>query len=168
MKTRRLSLYGALIATAMILSYVESLVPLNFGIWGIKMGLPNIAVVFALYRLGVRGACVVSLVRVFLVSLLFGNVLGFFFSIAGAVLSLAVMSLLFKTGKFSTTGVSIAGAVFHNVGQIAVAAAVLNTGIIAFYLPVLCVSGVAAGVFIGIAGSLVLKRVRMNLPGKGD
>ena len=162
MKAKRLSLYGMLLAAAMILSYVESLLPISFGVWGVKIGLPNIVIVFALYRFSVRGAWVISLLRVFLVSLLFGNLFSFAFSIAGAVFSLALMSLLFKTKWLSVAGLSIAGAVMHNVGQIAAAVWVLGTGVIAFYLPVLCVSGVIAGIFVGLAAAAVLKRVKIS------
>ncbi|MBR7081299.1 MAG: Gx transporter family protein [Oscillospiraceae bacterium] len=142
----------------MILSYVEALVPLSIAVPGVKIGLPNIAVIYALYRLGVKEACAVSLVRVFLVSLLFGNAMSLAYSVAGAVLSLAVMIPLMKSGRFGVTGTSVAGGVMHNVGQILVAIILLETGALAYYLPVLCVSGVIAGVCVGVVSSLILKR----------
>lgn len=159
MKTRKVALYGMLIALAMILSYVESLLPLNFAVPGIKMGLPNIVIVFALYKLSFRDACVISLVRVLLSSLLFGNMFSLAYSAAGAVLSLLVMFLLYKSKKFGTTGVSVAGGVAHNAGQIIVAIFVLETGKLIYYLPVLCISGTVAGVCIGLVSALLIRRI---------
>lgn len=145
----------------MILSYLESLVPLSFAIPGIKMGLPNIVIVFALYKLGFRAATCISIIRVVLVSILFGNVMSMIYSLAGAVLSLAVMWLLSRSGKFSSVGVSVAGALGHNVGQIVTAIVLLETGGLVYYLAPLCVSGTIAGICIGIAGGIVVKRVKI-------
>ena len=124
-----------------------------------KLGLPNLAIVFALDRLGWKDAWVISLVRVALVALLFGNGASLAYSMAGAALSLAVMGLLWKTGKFSSVGVSVAGGVAHNAGQILVAMALLETARLAWYLPVLWISGVIAGVVIGAASGVLVKRV---------
>ena len=162
MKAKNVALYGLLIALALVLSYLESLVPLSFAVPGIKMGLPNIVVVFALYRLRARDAAVISLVRVLLVSVLFGNVFSLAYSAAGAALSLLVMMLLKSTGKFSETGVSVAGAVAHNAGQILVAVFVLETGRLVYYLPVLCISATIAGICIGLVSALLVKRVRLE------
>ena len=162
MKAKNVALYGLLIALALVLSYLESLVPLSFAVPGIKMGLPNIVVVFALYRLRARDAAVISLVRVLLVSVLFGNVFSLAYSAAGAALSLLVMLLLKSTGKFSETGVSVAGAVAHNAGQILVAVFVLETGRLVYYLPVLCISGTVAGICIGLVSALLVKRIRLE------
>lgn len=159
MKVKRIALYGLCIALALVLSYVEALVPLSFTVPGVKLGLANIAVIFALYKMSLRDACIISLLRAVLVAVLFGNAFSLAYSLAGAVLSLAVMALLKKTGVFSVTGVSVAGGVAHNVGQIMVAVFVLETGKLVYYLPVLCVSGVAAGVCIGLVSSLIIKRV---------
>ncbi len=161
MKVKRLTLYALLVALALILSYLESLVPLSFAVPGIKMGLPNIVIVFALYKLGFKAAGAVSIVRVLLVSMLFGNVMIMIYSLAGAVLSLALMWLLKKSGKFSTVGVSVVGALGHNVGQIITAIFLLETGGLIYYLPALCVSGAIAGVCIGIAGGIVVKRIKV-------
>lgn len=162
MKAKKLALGGMLVVLALILSYVESLLPISMGIPGIKMGLPNIAVLFALYRLGARDAALISLVRVLLVSLLFGTLFSLAYSVTGAVLSLAVMALLRRTGRFSTAGVSIAGAVSHNAGQIAVAILLLETAEIGYYLPVLCVSGAVTGVCIGLVAALLIRRVPIS------
>ena len=160
MKVKKVAVLGLCVALAMIMSYIESLFPLNLAVPGIKMGLANIVIIFLLYRVGFSSACIVSLIRVFLVSMLFGNVMRMAYSIAGAVLSLAVMLVLKKCGKFSVVGVSIAGGVAHNAGQIIMAVILLGAKQIAYYLPVLAVTGTVTGVLIGIAASVVIKRVK--------
>ena len=163
MKAKKVALYGVLIALALVLSYVEALIPLSFTVPGIKMGLPNIAVVFALYTLGKRDAAVISLLRVLLVSILFGSVMSLAYSLAGAVLSLLCMFLLHRTGRFGTVGVSVAGGVAHNAGQILAAVFLLETGKLLYYLPVLCVSGTVAGILVGLVSALLVKRVGKHL-----
>lgn len=158
MKASKVAQYGLITALALVLSYVESLLP-PLVVPGMKLGLPNLAVVFALYRLGWKDACATSLVRVALVTLLFGNGPALAYSVAGAVLSLALMGLLWKTGKFSSVGVSVAGGVAHNAGQILVAMALLETSRLAWYLPALWVSGTVAGVLIGIVSGVLAKRI---------
>ena len=118
--------YALLVALAMVLSWLESLVPVSAAVPGMKLGLTNLVVIFALYRLSERDAAAISLVRVVLVSLTFGNAYSFAYSLAGAVLSFAVMAVLKRTGRFSIVGVSVAGGVCHNIGQILVAVAVLG------------------------------------------
>lgn len=149
---------GLTIALAMIMSYIEALVPLSFAVPGIKMGLANIVIIFVLYKIGTKEAILVSLIRVILVSLLFSNVMAMWYSLAGAVLSLAVMWALKKTDNFSVTGVSVAGGIMHNVGQILTAMILLETQQIIVYLPVLLITGTATGVVIGIVAGLVIKR----------
>lgn len=157
-KTKRLVLLAMLTAVAMILSYVESLMP-SVGIPGVKMGLANIAVIFALFRFGWKEAAALSLVRVVLVSLLFGSVGAMLYSLAGAVLSLAVMALLRRIDRFSTVGISVAGGVAHNAGQILMAMLILQTKQLLGYLPVLAVSGIAGGVLTGLAAALLIRRI---------
>ena len=157
-KTKRLVLLAMLTAVAMILSYVESLLP-SVGIPGVKMGLANIAVIFALFRFGWKEAAALSLVRVVLVSLLFGSVGAMLYSLAGAVLSLAVMALLRRIDRFSTVGVSVAGGVAHNAGQILMAMLILQTKQLLGYLPVLAVSGIAGGVLTGLVAALLIRRI---------
>ncbi len=157
-KTKRLVLLAMLTAVAMILSYVESLLP-SVGIPGVKMGLANIAVIFALFRFGWKEAAALSLVRVMLVSLLFGSVGAMLYSLAGAVLSLAVMALLRRIDRFSTVGISVAGGVAHNAGQILMAMLILQTKQLLGYLPVLAVSGIAGGVLTGLAAALLIRRI---------
>ena len=157
-KTTRLVLLDLLTAVAMILSYVESLLP-SVGIPGVKMGLANIAVIFALFRFGWKEAAALSLVRVVLVGLLFGSVGAMLYSLAGAVLSLAVMALLRRIDRFSTVGISVAGGVAHNAGQILMAMLILQTKQLLGYLPVLAVSGIAGGVLTGLAAALLIRRI---------
>ena len=157
-KTKRLVLLAMLTAVAMILSYVESLLP-SVGIPGVKMGLANIAVIFALFRFGWKEAAALSLVRVVLVSLLFGSVGAMLYSLAGAVLSLAVMALLRRIDRFSTVGISVAGGVAHNAGQILMAMLILQIKQLLGYLPVLAVSGIAGGVLTGLAAALLIRRI---------
>ena len=159
MQTKKLATAAVLTATAMMLSYVESLIPAFVAIPGIKIGLANIVTVFALYTIGWRGAICVSLVRVCLSSLLFGNVTGFFYSLMGAVLSFLGMLLLSKVKLFSPVAVSSVGGVLHNVGQIFAASLVLETAAVFAYLPVLLISGTLAGVVIGVAAGLLTKRL---------
>ena len=159
--SRALTRYALLVALAMVLSWLESMVPLSLVVPGAKLGLANLVVIFALYRLGPRQAVVISLVRVLLVTLTFGNAFGFAYSLAGAALSLGVMIPLRRSGKFSLLGVSIAGGVCHNIGQILVAMAVLGTAELLWYLPALLAAGTAAGVCIGAAGALVTARVKL-------
>ena len=158
MKTKKVAMLGLTIALAMIMSYIEALVPLSFAVPGIKMGLANIVIIFVLYKIGTKEAILVSLIRVILVSLLFSNVMAMWYSLAGAVLSLAVMWALKKTDKFSVTGVSVAGGIMHNVGQILTAMILLETQQIIVYLPVLLITGTATGIVIGIVAGLVIKR----------
>ena len=154
--------FGLLIALALVLSYLESLLPLSFGVPGIKLGLPNLVVIFALYRLSPRSAAVISLIRVLLSAVLFGSVLSLTYSAAGAVLSFLVMWGMQRSGKFGETGVSVAGAVAHNAGQILTAMLVLETGRLAWYLPVLCLSGTAAGICIGLLSAVLVRRIKIN------
>ena len=160
MKSRRIAQYALLIALAMVLSWLESLVPIATAIPGMKLGLTNLVVIFALYKMRMTDAAAVSLIRVLLVSITFGNAYAFAYSFAGAVLSLLIMIALKKTGKFSTIGVSIAGGVGHNLGQVIVASLVLETEKIFFYLPVLMVSGIAAGICIGVLGGILTERLK--------
>ncbi len=162
--TRKTALYGMLIALAFILSYIENLISIPILIPGIKLGLANIVVLIGLYALGASAALSLSVVRVLLVSLTFGNMSMFWFSLAGAFLSLITMICLKKIKGFSMIGVSIAGGVAHNVGQIIVAMYVLGRLII-LELPYLILGGIGMGTVIGIVGAMVWKKLSkvMNL-----
>ena len=151
------------VALAMILSFVESQIPAFVAIPGVKMGLANIAVVFALYKLGWKEAILISLIRVFLVSLLFGTGASLFYSMAGAVLSLLGMIGLKATRQFSSVAVSVAGGVLHNVGQIGMACLLLETDVLRYYLPFLVLSGILAGVVISMIAAVMVKRIRLEV-----
>lgn len=163
MKTSKITLMALSIAVAMVLSFVESQIPAFVAVPGVKVGLANIAVMFTLYKLGWKEAAVISLVRVFMVSLLFGSAASLFYSAAGAALSLLGMILLKKSGLFSPVAVSIAGGVLHNVGQIAMACLLLDTNVIGYYLPFLILSGIAAGIVVGLAAAVLIKRVTLKI-----
>ncbi len=159
MKTKKLAVMALTTAVAMILSFVESQIPAFVAVPGVKVGLANIAVIFALYRMGWKEAAAVSLIRVVLVSLLFGNFAALFYSLAGAVLSLAGMCLLKKTGKFTEIIVSVAGGVLHNIGQIAMASILLETDVLRYYLPLLLLSGTIAGIVVGVSSAILIRRI---------
>lgn len=157
--TKELSFYALMTALALILSYLESLVPPFFAVPGMKIGLTNLAVLIMLYSRGAKSAVFINIVRIILVSLLFGSVTGFFYSLAGGVLSALVMILLKRTGGFSIVAVSVAGGVAHNIAQILVAVLLLNTSSIAWYLVVLWFTGTLSGAIIGILGGLLCKKL---------
>lgn len=150
---------GMLVALAFIFSYIESLIPISVGIPGIKLGLANMVVIVTLYLMGAGSAFMLSLVRIVLTGFTFGNLAMMMYSLAGGMLSLLVMVIARKTKLFSVTGVSVLGAVFHNVGQIIVAALVVENSSLFYYLPVLLVSGVVFGIIIGVVGSVLIKRL---------
>ena len=161
MKTKKLVTLAVTISVAMILSFVESRIPAFVAIPGIKVGLANIAVIFALYKMGWREAIVVSVIRVLLVALLFGSVVSLAYSIAGALISLSLMILLRKIGIFTEIGVSVVGGITHNIGQILIAFLLLETKVVFYYLPFLLVSGVIAGIAVGVASALLIKRIKI-------
>ena len=158
--TKKIAFLGLSASLALLLSYVEFLMPPLFvAVPGIKLGLPNAVIIYVLYSMGVRHAAFVSFTRLFVSTLLFGNVMMLAYSAAGAVLSLLVMSLLKKTDFLSPVGVSVTGGVSHNLGQILVAMLLLDTPQIAFYMLVLAVTGTISGIFIGLCGALMVKRL---------
>ena len=159
-KARRVALYGMLTALAFILSYVESLVPVILGIPGVKLGLANLVVVIALYTLDLKGAFVISAVRIVLSGLTFGGLFSMLYSLAGGLFSFAVMAILSRKKVFGTVGVSVCGGVAHNIGQLLVAMAVLETESVWYYFPVLLISGSVAGVLIGLLGGWMTGRVQ--------
>ena len=161
--TKKITLTAVLVALAMILSYVESLIPAFVAVPGVKIGLANTVTVFALYIIGRRGALCVSLVRVLLSSLLFGNSVSLMYSLSGALLSFLCMALVMRSSVFSSVGVSVVGGVMHNAGQILCAAFVLRTGAVFLYLPALIISGVIAGIVVGIVAGLVTERLGTRL-----
>lgn len=162
-KTKAVASLGVFTALALLLSYVEFLLPPLFvAVPGIKIGLPNVIIILALYMVGLRSAIAISLLRVILSSILFGNAMVFAYSIAGAILSITVMAILKKTDILSPVGVSVAGGVAHNMGQTIVAVILLDTPQIAYYMIVLTLTGIASGAFVGLLGGFLMKRIPKN------
>jgi len=159
METKKVAQMGLLLALALVLSFIEAQIPAFVAIPGVKIGLANIVVVFALYRLGVKEAFAVSLLRVLIASLMFGSVLSLAYSFAGALLSLLGMMFLKRIRLFGSVAVSVVGGVLHNLGQILTACFILQTNVVVYYLPFLILSGTIAGVVIGLVAALVLNRL---------
>ena len=156
--TEKLTALALFSAMAIIFSYIEAVLP---PIWsaipGIKVGLANIVTVTLLYKFSIKEAFIVAFIRIIVIALLFGNVMTLVYSLAGFVLSVVIMAILKRTGLFSSVGVSIAGGIFHNLGQITVAMIMLQTKEIGYYMIVLAFTGTVAGILIGIAGNYLLK-----------
>lgn len=162
----KVAYFGVFTAFALIVGYIESLIPFYFGIPGVKLGLTNVVIILALYLMGVKEAFLLNVARIVLVGFLFGNLYSIFYSLAGGMLSLFVMVLLKRSRRFGVGGVSIAGGVFHNIGQLAVAIVVLETGSLFYYVPVLLIAGTVTGFLIGVVSGEVLKRLpRINQEG---
>ena len=159
MKAKKVAFYGLFLALALVAGYVERLIPINLGIPGVKIGLANIVTMVLLYCVGWQAAILISAARILLSGILFGSGFAMVYSAAGAALSILVMILLKKTRLFGSIGVSVAGGVFHNVGQILVAIAVLETTSLGYYLPVLIISGLAAGIFVGLLSGWLTVRL---------
>lgn len=158
-KTKIVALCGVFTALAFIFSYVEMLLPISLGIPGIKLGLANCCAIVLIYLVGGLEATVVNGIRVILANVLFGNFSSFLFSLAGAVLSMAAMLLLKKTKIFSPVAVSVTGGVMHNIGQIIAAVFIMENAAIAYYLPVLLITGIITGAVIGILATVVINRM---------
>ena len=156
----KVAVFGVFTSLALILSYVELLIPINFGIPGMKLGLANLLVVILLYKGCPRDDLLLSVIRILLSGLIFGNMFSIFYSLGGGLLSLAVMVFLKKTGQFTVAGISIGGGASHNVGQLLVAMFVVQTYQVGYYLPVLLIAGVITGAVIGILSAEVLKRTQ--------
>ncbi len=162
---KKVALFGVLIALAFVFSYVEAMFPFTFLVPGMKIGLANLIVVITMYLMGTGAAFTVSIVRIILVGFTFGNLSTMMYSMAGGLLSFAVMALCRRTSLFRTEGVSMAGGVAHNVGQLMVAAAVIESAAMFYYVPVLLVSGLVTGGVIGFLAEQVMRRIRVYLPG---
>lgn len=156
----KVAVFGVFTSLALILSYVELLIPINFGIPGMKLGLANLLVVILLYKGCPRDALLLSVIRILLAGVIFGNMFSIFYSLGGGLLSLAVMVFLKKTGQFTVAGISIGGGASHNVGQLLVAMFVVQTYQVGYYLTVLLIAGVITGAVIGILSAEVLKRTQ--------
>lgn len=159
MNTKKIAYLGLFAALAIIFGYVETLLPVFVGIPGIKLGLANLSVLFILYRYSYREAAVVSFVRILIIGFLFGSLFSILYSLAGAALSLTVMTLLNKKTDFSMLGISVAGGVSHNIGQLIVAMLIVENTSLLYYAPALLISGIVTGLLIGILTAEVEKRI---------
>lgn len=161
-KTSRLTLLAVLLSLALILGYVESLIPIMPGVPGVKLGLSNIVLLISLYVLGVKETIILMFLKVLLSTALFGNVSVMLYSLAGGILSVAAMVIGKKLLKLSIIGTSVLGGVFHNVGQVALAAIVLHSpSLLKLYMPVLMLVGILTGVLTGIVAKLILKHLKV-------
>ncbi len=160
-KAKDIAFYGIMIALAFIFSYLEGFIPINalIPIPGVKLGLANIVILFALYAMGIKQAIIIAIIRVLLAGFLFGNPMTIAYSLCGCALSLGIMWLTKKT-KLSIIGVSMLGGIFHNIGQLIMAVLLTSTARIAYYLPVLLISGLVTGLLMGFAAKLVIDRVK--------
>lgn len=156
------ALLGMLVALALLCSYVETLIPISFGIPGIKLGLANLVIVLALYRLGEGEALMISAARIFLAGFLFGNLASIFYSLAGGLLSLLVMVFMKKCLKMGLLPVSVAGGISHNLGQVLLAAWVVENLNLMYYMSVLFFAGTVTGALIGLVAREILKRLPHN------
>lgn len=157
-KTAYLGLFAAI---AIIFGYVESLIPFFAGIPGMKLGLANLAVLFILEKYSWKEAALVSTVRILVIGFLFGNMFSILYSLAGAALSLTVMTLMKKFSGFSILGISVAGGVSHNIGQLIVASLIVENTSLLYYAPALLISGVVTGLLIGLLTGEITKRIRL-------
>lgn len=153
----KIAYLGMFVTLAFIFSYVEAILPFSIGVPGIKLGLANIVIVTALYAFGIKEAFAISAVRIILVALTFSNTFTMIYSLAGGILSWALMSLFKLSNKFSIIGVSVIGGVFHNIGQLTVAAILMETAGLIYYLLILMIGGTITGIIIGILGKYILK-----------
>lgn len=160
--SRRLAFLGMLVAVAMIFSYMETFIPVNLAVPGIKLGLANIVTIVVLNRFSFKDAVMVSLIRILLSNLLFGNFSMLLYSLAGAVCSILIMWIFIKIRFFSLTGISILGGVFHNLGQLLAASVFMENQSILYYMPVLLITGTITGIVVGIAASFISKSVKIS------
>lgn len=159
---KKVAFIGLLIAFGLALSFLESLIPQVIPIPGVKLGLANFAVLMTLYLFGFKEAIIMNFARILLASMMFGSAFSFIYALSGALLSILIEVLLIKINKMSEIGVSVAGGIAHNVGQILLAIIITKTIGVFYYLPFLIVSGILAGIVIGILVKKlrpVLKRI---------
>lgn len=158
-RTKRLALSAILAALAMILSYIEALIPMPVPIPGIKLGLANLIVIVAIYKLGFKYAFIINCIRIFTAGLLFTGVFGVMYSLAGGILSILIMYGLYRTGLFSMVGISMAGGVAHNLGQLVMACFIMSNLALMSYFPILLFAGMISGILIGIVAYLVINKL---------
>ena len=153
---KKITTLGIFVSLAMIFSYVEVLIPFNFGIPGIKLGLANLVIVIGLYSLRLNEVLTISIIRILICGFFFGNGMSIIYSLAGGILSFIAMAIIRKVNIFSIVGVSVMGGVFHNVGQILSASIDMKTTVVAYYLPILMIAGTITGCLLGIIAEKIL------------
>ena len=156
---KKVAYLGLMTCLAMILGYVEMLIPFNFGIPGIKLGVANIISLYVLYTSGVKESFIVLFLRILMTGFLFGNMFGIIYSLSGGILSLIIMSFLYRINIFTMSGVSIIGGVFHNIGQLIIAMIIVDNLNLVFYFPILMISGIVTVLLVGIAANIIYIRV---------
>ncbi len=156
---KRLCTLALMIALAFAFSYLESLIPFNFGIPGIKLGIANLVVIIALYTMNAKDALFISIIRILLSGLAFSGPFAMIYSLIGGLLSFSVMFVAEKSNKFSPIGVSALGGTVHNFGQILVAAVVMRTYRIIYYFPILMIVGLVTGIVNGVIADIIIKRI---------
>jgi len=160
--TKKLVTMAISVSLALILSFIESQIPAFVAVPGVKLGLANIAVVFALYKLGEGEAAIISAIRVILLAILFGSFTSFLFSLSGAAVSFILMLVLKRLTPLGKVGVSVIGGVSHNLAQIGVACLILETNLLVYYLPFLLISGTVAGIVIGVVSALLVAKINLE------
>ncbi|MBQ9085199.1 MAG: Gx transporter family protein [Clostridia bacterium] len=160
--TKKLVTMAISVSLALILSFIESQIPAFVAVPGVKLGLANIAVVFALYKLGEGEAAIISAIRVILLAILFGSFTSFLFSLSGATVSFILMLVLKRLTPLGKVGVSVIGGVSHNLAQIGVACLILETNLLVYYLPFLLISGTVAGIVIGVVSALLVAKINLE------
>ena len=158
--TKYISLIGLLSAFAIIISYIESLIPIDIGIPGVKLGLANIVIVLSIYLLDAKSAIIINIIRIIIIGAFFGNVFSIIFSITGALFSFIVMIILKRIKNGSIMGVSVCGGVSHNLSQLVVASFIVNTYNINYYLPFMIIGGIITGILIGTLSMIIYNRIR--------
>lgn len=168
LRIRRLAVSALLVTVMLMLGYVESLVPT--GLPGVKLGLSNSVLILAIVWLGIPAAFALMVVKVLLSGFLFSGVNAMMYAFAGGLLSMVVMSVLYKTRAFSLTPIAMAGAVAHNVGQVALAMLILQTAKLVYYMAILMLAGLVTGFVTGTIASILIRRLPRDLlpkdPGK--
>ena len=164
---RKVAIFGVFTALALIFSYVELLIPINFGIPGAKLGLANLMTVLVLYKMGIKEALALSVTRIILSGFMFGNLFGILYSLSGGLISLIIMYLFLKTNLFSNIIISIMGGIFHNVGQLLVAMLFFSSTVFMYYLPYLMLFGILSGIIIGILGEIIYLKIGNQLKKRG-
>ncbi len=158
-----MALCGLLLSLAIILSFIDTLIPMPVPIPGIKLGLANLAIIYAIYRLGIPDSIIISIARVILSGLLFSGMSGIMYSLTGAVFSLVVMILLKKLSDYHIITVSVCGSIAHITGQLLIAGAIVGMGVITYYGPPLLIASFITGIIIGTLAYTVIKTVRVEL-----